>query len=116
VAGVLDIRATGGAVHPVEYAAGRRNAASVAAMRSEPHHQRMSESPESVDLRIWKADAVVLFDWLMTVDMDAVPVSHPAEKQALLDLLNRLEQTAVAKVSQAAIDIARGEVSKNVGW
>jgi hypothetical protein len=76
----------------------------------------MSESPESVDLRIWKADAVVLFDWLMTVDLDAVPLSHPAEKQALMDLLTRLEQTAVANVSQTAIDIARAEVSKHMGW
>jgi hypothetical protein len=28
-------------------------------------------------LRIWRADVVVLFDWLMSVDLNAVPVEHP---------------------------------------
>jgi hypothetical protein len=34
---------------------------------------------------------VALFDWLMSVDLDALPITHPAEKQALADLLTRLE-------------------------
>ncbi len=47
----------------------------------------------TVDLKLWRSDAVVLFDWLMTVDLDLdmVPVIHLAEKQALADLLNGLE-------------------------
>jgi hypothetical protein len=49
--------------------------------------------PTFVDLRLWDQDALVLYDWLMSVDLDAVPVSHRAEKQALLDLLNQLEQS-----------------------
>jgi hypothetical protein len=28
-------------------------------------------------LRIWRADVVVLFDWLMSADLNAVPVEHP---------------------------------------
>lgn len=40
-----------------------------------------------VSLELERADVVVLFDWLMSVDLNDVPVSHPAEKQALADLL-----------------------------
>ena len=43
-----------------------------------------------VDVRLWKADAVVLFDWLLKVDLDRVPVEHPAQRQALADLFGRL--------------------------
>jgi hypothetical protein len=43
-----------------------------------------------VDVRLWAADAVVLFDWLLKVDLDRVPVEHPAQRQALADLFGRL--------------------------
>jgi hypothetical protein len=43
-----------------------------------------------VDVRLWKADAVALFDWLLKVDLDRVPVDHPAQRQALADLFGRL--------------------------
>jgi hypothetical protein len=43
-----------------------------------------------VDVRLWSADAVVLFDWLLKVDLDTVPVEHPAQRQALADLFGRL--------------------------
>ncbi len=43
-----------------------------------------------VDVRLWTADAVVLFDWLLKVDLDKVPVEHPAQRQALADLFGRL--------------------------
>ena len=52
---------------------------------------RMDPSLPTVRLAMWRADAIVLFDWLMSVDLNAVPVRHPAEKQALADLLTRLE-------------------------
>jgi hypothetical protein len=59
-------------------------------------------------------EAVVLFDWLMSVDFGQVPVTHKAEKQALTDLLTALEtQVPVAGVTQAQIDRARHEVSKD---
>jgi hypothetical protein len=45
---------------------------------------------EFVDVRLWMADAVVLFDWLLKVDLDQVPVDHPAQRQALADLFGRL--------------------------
>ena len=37
--------------------------------------------------RLWSADVVVLFDWLMSVDGNLVAVDHEAEKQAFTDLL-----------------------------
>ena len=43
-----------------------------------------------VDVRLWSADAVVLFDWLLKVDLETVPVDHPAQRQALADLFGRL--------------------------
>lgn len=43
-----------------------------------------------VDVRLWMADAVVLFDWLLKVDLEKVPVDHPAQRQALADLFGRL--------------------------
>ncbi|MCP2264715.1 hypothetical protein ACFQHV_16220 [Promicromonospora thailandica] len=71
----------------------------------------------TVRLNLWRADAVVLFDWLMTVDLNAVPISHPAEKQALVDLLSRFEQdTDVISASRGEIDVARQEVARDMGW
>lgn len=71
----------------------------------------------SVDIKLWRADAIVLFDWLMSVNLDRVPISHPAEKQALADLLTRLEQeTDVPGVTQEQIAVARAEVSRDMGW
>ena len=68
----------------------------------------------TVDL--WPYDAIVLFDWLMTVDFDQIPVEHKAQRQALADLLTVLEtQVPVAGVTQAQIDKAQDEVSKNYG-
>lgn len=70
-----------------------------------------------VELTLWRADAVVLFDWLMRIDMNAIPVTHPAEKQALMDLLSRLEgYTDIPGVTQEEIDLARAEVSRDMGW
>ena len=40
---------------------------------------------------LWTADSVVLFDWLMSVDFDALPITHRAQKQALMDLFSCLE-------------------------
>ncbi|MEU4930729.1 hypothetical protein AB0G54_30215 [Streptomyces yokosukanensis] len=45
---------------------------------------------ESRSVGLWRADAIVLFDWLMT-----------AQKQALADLLSRLEWAADADVTGA---------------
>ena len=79
--------------------------------------QRMDPSLPKVTLELWRADAIVLFDWLMTVDLESVPTTHQAEKQALTDLLTRLEhETDIPGVTQAQIDEAREEVARNMGW
>ena len=51
----------------------------------------MDSSLPTVSISLWRSDAIVLFDWLSTVDLDAVPITHPAEKQALMDLFTCLE-------------------------
>ena len=68
-------------------------------------------------VQLWTADAVVLFDWLMSVDFGQLRVTHKAAKQALTDLRTALEtQVPVAGVTQAQIGRARHEVSKHMGW
>lgn len=77
----------------------------------------MDPSVSTVRVNLWRADVVVLYDWLMSVDLNAVPITHPAEKQALADLLTRIEtDTDVPGVSQAQIDDARAEVTRDMGW
>ena len=77
----------------------------------------MDETLPTVSLTLWRDDAIVLFDWLMSVDLDIVPIEHPAQKQALADLLTRFEQdTDVVDVDQAEIDRAQSEVAKDMGW
>lgn len=77
----------------------------------------MSASLPSVTVNLWRADAIVLFDWPMGIHFEAVPIDHPAEKQALSDLLTALEsQTEVPYVTQQEIDQARAEVAKDMGW
>ncbi len=66
---------------------------------------------------LWRADAIVLFDWLMSTDLNTVPITHPAQKQALADLLSRIEQDSfVTDVTQEQIDAAQGEVARDMGW
>jgi hypothetical protein len=53
----------------------------------------------------------------MSVEFDQIPVCHKAQKQALTDLLTALEtQVPVAGMTQAQIDRAQIEVSKDMGW
>lgn len=77
----------------------------------------MNPSLPKVRLELWRADAIVLFDWLMTVDIDSVPINHQAEKQALTDLLTRLEnETDIPGVTQTQIDEAQEEVARDMDW
>ena len=39
----------------------------------------MADQVEWVNLTIWRADAIVLYDWLMETDLNAVPITHRAE-------------------------------------
>lgn len=83
----------------------------------------MDPSLPLVTLDLWRADAIVLFDWLARTDLNTVPIEHPAEKQALADLFARLElDTDVpygesgTGLTQQEIDVARLEVAKDMGW
>ncbi|MCX5410253.1 hypothetical protein OHA37_00530 [Streptomyces sp. NBC_00335] len=67
-------------------------------------------SKPTVDLRMWRPDAIVLFDWLMSTDLNAVPITHPAQKQALVDLLARLEDVDVMESTEEEIAAAQDEV------
>lgn len=67
--------------------------------------------------RVWRSDAFVLLDWLMSVDLDAVPINHRAEKQALADLPTRLEhETVIPGGTHGRIDVAGAEVARDMGW
>ena len=73
----------------------------------------------TVNLSLWRADAIVLFDWLNTTDLDTVPITHPAQKQALADVLSRFEwaaDTDITDVSAGEIAAAKLEVAKDMGW
>jgi hypothetical protein len=67
-----------------------------------------------VDVRLWRADALVLFDWLMRTDLEKVPVAHAAERQALADLFGRLGHVLDVP-SQAQIDEARDQIGRDGG-
>jgi hypothetical protein len=79
----------------------------------------MEENVPTVTVRLWRADAVVLFDWLMTTDLDKVPITHPAQKQALADLLSRFDWAADTDITESTaeeIAAAQAEVSRDMGW
>ena len=67
-------------------------------------------------LELCREDAIVLFWWLSTADLDEVPISHPAEKHALADLLTRLEESAVAGSSREELTRAQAAVARDMGW
>jgi hypothetical protein len=75
-------------------------------------------SPEARwTVQLWPLNAIVLFDWLMSVDFTQIPVQHKSQKQALVDLLTALEtEVPVAGVTQAQIDRAQIEVSRGMDW
>jgi hypothetical protein len=74
----------------------------------------MDSQPPTVRLELCRADAVVLFDWLMSTDLDAVPATHPAQKQAFIHLCDQLEnQTDVIAATIEEVAQAQQEVAKN---
>ena len=53
----------------------------------------------------------------MSVDIETVPVTHRAQKQALTDLLTQLEQqSSVAGATGEEIEAAQAAVSRDMGW
>ncbi|MEZ0076124.1 hypothetical protein [Planotetraspora sp. GP83] len=79
----------------------------------------MQHEIQVVKVSLWRADAIVLFDWLMSTDLNTVPITHPAQKQALTDLLSRLEydtDTDITGSTAEEIAAAQEEVAKDMGW
>lgn len=66
----------------------------------------MKRTPEFVDVHLTKEAALVLTHWLTTVPDTAIPVTHPADRQALADLLFALEE-ASASPSAESLELAR---------
>jgi hypothetical protein len=72
-----------------------------------------------VNVSLWRADAIVLFDWLSSTDLNSVPITHPAQKQALADLLSRFEWAADVDITESTaqeVAAAQQEVAKDMGW
>lgn len=36
--------------------------------------RHMDQSLPKVDIELWRYDAIVLFDWLMSVDLNTIPI------------------------------------------
>lgn len=73
----------------------------------------------TVNIRLWRADAIVLFDWLTSTDLNTVPITHPAQKQALADLCSRFKWACdynVMECSEEEIAAAQADVAKDMGW
>lgn len=82
----------------------------------------MDDPIPKITIRLWRNDAIVLFDWLMSADLDEVPAAHPAVKQALTDLLSQLEQTEVPYgasgdgLTEEEIAAASDAITRDMGW
>jgi hypothetical protein len=79
----------------------------------------VDEAVPTVTVKIWRADAIVLFDWLMSTDLNSVPITHPAQKQALADLLSAFEWATDADIegtTEAEIAEAQAAVARDRGW
>jgi hypothetical protein len=83
----------------------------------------VTEAPELAQLTLRRADAIVLFDWLMSADLNAVPITYPSQTPALADLLTALEHftddadgTSDTGLTQDEIDAPASVVAKDMGW
>lgn len=77
----------------------------------------MNPDLPAVTVRLWRADAIVLFDWLTSTDLNTVPITHRAQKQALTDLLSQLEmQAGVMSSTETEISLAQAEVARDMNW
>lgn len=67
-----------------------------------------------VDVPLTVAAASVLRRWLETVPSEVVPVTHPADRQALADLLTALEMCG-PDPSDGELEAARTSLLRNSG-
>ncbi len=70
--------------------------------------------PGFVGLRVWDRSVLVLMDWLLTTDEAALPYTHPAQKQALRDLLTAIEWARGLGYTDAELAVAQEQVSSNM--
>lgn len=70
--------------------------------------------PGFIGLRVWDRSVLVLMDWLLTTDETALPYTHPAQKQALRDLLTAIEWARGLGYTDAELEVAREQVSSNM--
>ena len=70
--------------------------------------------PTFVDIRLWDRSALVLMNWLLTHNERSLPYDHPAQKQALRDLLTALEWTRGLGFSERELADAQERVAKNM--
>lgn len=70
--------------------------------------------PTFLDIRLWDRSALVLMDWLLTHDEESLPYAHPAQKQALGDLMTALEWTRGLGYSEAELTDAQAQVAKDM--
>lgn len=75
-----------------------------------------SVNGENLSIELWRADAIVLYDWLMSVDFTKIPITHRAQRQALMDLLTQLDVTDASQVSRDDIADAQERVARDMGW
>jgi hypothetical protein len=73
-----------------------------------------SEDTGTVSLRLTRAEALVLFEWISRVDAAGnLPVEDPAEEQVLWRLEGQLESKLIEPLGpnyKQAVDAARKEV------
>ncbi|MDQ3688840.1 MAG: hypothetical protein M3406_02155 [Chloroflexota bacterium] len=70
-----------------------------------------------VEVGLWRADAIVLFDCLMSTDLNTVPITHPSQKQALVDLLCQVDMDPEASgFTPEELQTAQADVAKDMGW
>ncbi len=67
---------------------------------------RVKTKPAFVSVPLTEAAATVLVHWLTVVPDKVIPVTHPAERQALADLLTALEGSVVPP-TDAGLEAAR---------
>jgi hypothetical protein len=69
---------------------------------------------QKVKVELTQSAASVLRRWLEMVPIEAVPVTHVADRQALSDLLAALEWS-VPEPTQESVEVARKELLKDAG-
>jgi hypothetical protein len=69
---------------------------------------------ETINIRLTREASQVLADWLIRVPVSVIPVTHPADRQALADLLFALEDGA-PPASPQEIEEARAILLRHKG-